>query len=109
MFEACTSLEEIIGIENWDVSNASYYAFSETFHCCYNLKSLNLTTWDTSSADNMARMFAKCKSLTTLDLSNFDISNVTTMKEMFNQSPNLTEIIGIEDWDLTNIDTSDMY
>ena len=66
MFEACIALIEIIGIENLDVSNASKYSFSEMFHCCKSLKKLDLSLWDTSKADNFARMFGNCEKLETL-------------------------------------------
>jgi surface protein len=102
MFEACFNLEEIKGIETLDVSNASTYAFSEMFHCCYALKSLNLSKWNTAKADNMARMFGRCKSLTYVDLSNIDISNVITMKEMFIDCPDELVIEGVSSWDLTD-------
>lgn len=103
MFEACVNLEKIIGIENWDVSNASYYAFSETFHCCYKLKELNLKNWKPIKADNYARMFAECRSLTELDLSNFGYSNLKFVTEMFKGCNNLTTIYGVEDWILQGV------
>ena len=103
MFEACVNLEKIIGIENWDVSNASHYAFSETFHCCYKLKELNLSSWKTEKADNYARMFAECRSLIELDLSNFGYSNLKFVTEMFKGCNNLTTIYGVEDWILQGV------
>ena len=110
MFEACVNLEKIIGIENWDVSNASHYAFSETFHCCYKLKELNLSSWKTEKADNYARMFAECRSLTELDLSNFGYSNLKFVTEMFKGCVNLKDIKGIDTWVLNNVKGSDsMY
>lgn len=103
MFEACINLEKIIGIENWDVSNASNYAFSETFHCCYKLKELNLRSWNTKKADNYARMFAECRSLTELDLSNFSYSNLKFVTEMFKGCINLKTIKGIDIWILDGV------
>ena len=103
MFEACINLERIIGIENWDVSNASNYAFSETFHCCYKLKELNLSSWNTKKADNYARMFAECRSLVELDLSNFSYSNLKFVTEMFKGCNNLEVIKGIETWVLNGV------
>ena len=87
MFEACVGLEEIVGINNWDVSNASYYAFSETFHCCYKLESLDLSNWE-ATPDNTARMFKNCKSLSYLDISGLDLANAATT-EMYDGCENL--------------------
>ena len=94
MFESCSNLTKIIGIETMDVSNASYYAFSEMFHGCTELESLDLSKWDTSKADNMARMFAGCSGLKELDLSSFDLSNVWTFEEMFEGCSEELEIVG---------------
>lgn len=82
MFEACINLEHIVGLDKWDVSNASDYAFSETFHCCYKLKEVDIGSWVTSP-DNTARMFKNCYSLTEIDLSGFDMTNVKYDEEMF--------------------------
>lgn len=87
MFEACIGLEEIVGINEWDVSKASYYAFSETFHCCYSLQSLDLSNWK-ATPDNTARMFKNCKSLTYLNISGLDLSGAITI-EMYDGCENL--------------------
>lgn len=87
MFESCINLQNIIGINNWDVSNASYYAFSETFHNCYNLQSLDLSNWK-ACPDNTARMFKNCYNLFYLDISNLDLSNENLIcDEMYDNMP----------------------
>lgn len=95
MFETCTNLEEIIGLDTWDVSNADHYAFSETFHCCYKLKYLDIGSWSTIP-DNMARMLKNCYELQSVDLSGFDVSSLTTIKEMCMGCKNLIELIGFD-------------
>ena len=52
------------------------------FEGCINLKSVNLSTFDTSGVTNMAHMFQNCSSLTSIDLSNFNNSNVKDVKNM---------------------------
>lgn len=96
LFEDCINLQEIIGIECLDTSNASSYAFSEMFKGCSSLTSLNLSQWDVSRADNMARMFAYCPQLKSLDVTGWDISNVEFITEMFYATNNVI-IKGIED------------
>ena len=88
MFESCYNLQQIIGLNNWDVSNANYYAFSETFHRCYKLTSLNLNNWR-ATPDNTARMFKDCKSLIYLDISGLDLSQIKTDCEMYEGCENL--------------------
>jgi surface protein len=96
MFESCVNLEEIVGLEKWDTSNASHYAFSETFHNCSKLTELDLSTWDTSKADNMARMFAGCSGLRRLDVSGWYIENVETMLEMFEGCSTELKLVGLD-------------
>ena len=62
--------------------------------------SLDLSSFDTSSVDNMTGMFATCSSLEELDLSSFDTSSVTTMEGMFTGCTSLKEL------DLSSFDTS---
>ena len=107
MFEACKNLTTIYGIEDMDVSGASYYAFSEMFHQCNSLKYLDLSKWNTVNADNMARMFAGCSSLQMLDLANFDVTNVKTVLEMFRGCS--AEVTGIDGWPDLGIDMSTAY
>ena len=88
MFESCVNLQFIIGINNWDVSKASYCAFSETFHNCYSLKSLKLSNW-LATPDNTARMFKNCYNLSYLDISGLDLSKIETSIEMYDNCNNL--------------------
>jgi len=53
------------------------------FYECYNLRSLDLSSFNTSAVTDMSYMFYDCINLITLDLSNFDTSKVNTMYEMF--------------------------
>lgn len=90
LFQQCVSLEEIKGIENWDVSKVK--SFGYMFADCTNLKSLDLSKWNTFSATNRSntegtsdgfeRMFINCRGLTYLNLSNFTNNNGATCVEM---------------------------
>jgi len=88
MFEYCSSLERIIGLETWDVSNASYYAFSETFHGCSSLTDIDTGCW-TATPDNTARMFKGCSKLSRVDISGLNMSKVLYTDEMFDGCFNL--------------------
>ena len=73
---------------------------SGMFQNCTNLKSIDVSDFDTSNVTKMNSMFELCRELTTLDMSNFDTSNVTDMNNMFECCASLTEL------DVSNFDTS---
>lgn len=106
MFEACISLEEIIGIDKWDVSSASKAAFQQMFHCCYELKKLDVPHW-IGTPDDIARMFAHCRKLEYVNISGLDLSQLTWVQEAFWDCPNLTEIILKQEYDFNEIEGFD--
>ena len=57
------------------------------FSYCKNLKSLDLSGWDTSNVKDMSGMFYDCKRLKSLNLSGWDTSNVYDMIYMFDYCP----------------------
>ena len=62
------------------------------FYQAYNIKMLDLSTFDTSKVTNMGWMFASDMELTILNLSSFNTSNVTNMTSMFAGCKNLTSL-----------------
>ena len=62
---------------------------SHLFYGCKNMKSLNVTNFDTHNATTMTGMFRDCSALTDLNLSNFETSNVRDMSDMFSGCSNL--------------------
>ena len=70
------------------------------FHYCYNLSSLDLSNFDTSSVTDMESMFSLCTSLTSINLSTFNTKNVENMLDIFAYCHVLTSV------DLSNFDTS---
>ena len=62
------------------------------FSGCWNIKSIDLSEFDTSQVTNMAYMFSKCVDLTDLDVSKFDTSQVTKMSYMFDGCSSLTSL-----------------
>ena len=73
---------------------------SSMFYSCNYLKTLDLSSFDTSNVYNMSNMFSTCFKLTTLDLSNFNTSKVTHMGNMFYSCTNLSTL------DLSNFNTN---
>ena len=86
MFDGCTDLISITGMENLDTSAVTNMEYM--FATCDNLISIDLSNFDTSSVTKMEGMFYG-SSLRRLDLSSFDTNNVTNMVDMFAQCTNL--------------------
>ena len=53
------------------------------FYDCYYLKSIDLSSFNTTNVTNMNSMFSDCSSLKSIDLSSFNTTNVTDTYEMF--------------------------
>lgn len=61
LFTNLTSLTEIEGLENLDVSNTAY--FDNLFSGCSSLTSVDISSWDTSNAESQGAMFSECSKL----------------------------------------------
>ena len=90
-------------IKSFDLSSFDTSKVTEMdnmFSGCRSLETLDLSGFDTSSVAFMGGMFNKCSSLQSLDLSGFNTSNVKYMSCMFNGCSSL------ETLDLSGFDTS---
>jgi len=74
MFTGCSSLKTL-DLSTFNTSNVKY--FDSMFKNCTSLTSLNLGNLQTSSGTTFNGIFYNCSSLTKLDLSSFDIENFT--------------------------------
>ena len=102
LFLDCFKLENVIGLENLDVSNVR--KMTSLFCNCVKLKSVDLSKWDISNIEKMATTFKKCHELTDVgDLSNWDLKEVLTIRGMFKECFKLKTIKGIEKWKLPKI------
>ena len=63
------------------------------FSECQSLKSLDLSSFNTSAVTDMSYMVNGCSALTSLNLSSFDTSAVTNMAMMFYICRSLTSLI----------------
>lgn len=90
-------------IKNVDVRNVT--SFYYTFGSCKQLKAIDISEWDTGSATTMSGMFSNCSQIQTIDLSTLKTNNVDNMSNMFAKCSNLTEVIGINNWDTSKVTT----
>lgn len=76
----------------------SFIKFPDTTHITsmrwmfgdmFNIKNLDLTSFNTSNVTDMSYMFAYSYELTNINVSSFDTSNVTTMSNMFAGQPRM--------------------
>ena len=64
---------------------------------CTNLKTIELSSFDTLNVTNMIYMFHNCSSLTSLDIRNFNFTKVTSYTNMFTGVPADCKIIVKDD------------
>lgn len=131
MFCGCSNLIEI-DASMFNTSNV--VNMNQMFEACGNLKTLNITGWDTSKVTSFRAFLLSDKYLTNLDLSHFNVSSATDMYNMFAGCSNLesinltgwnpvnlknvgnffqycsklTEVIGLEDLDLSSVEIMEM-
>ena len=96
----CKDELKTLDLSDFDTSQVT--SMLKAFYQCSNLTSIDLTNVNTSNVTNMSAMFGECSNLTSLDVSNFDTSNVTSMASMFSYCTNLTSL------DVSNFDTSNV-
>lgn len=76
------------------------------FHSLVNLKSLDVSSFDTSKVKGMGNMFFGDEKLVSLDLSNFDTQSLTNMDKMFYGMSNLTSL-NISSFDTSKVTNMD--
>ena len=59
------------------------------FYECSSLKSIDLSSFNTTNVKDMSCMFGECSSLESIDLSSFNTTNVNNMYEMFRECSSL--------------------
>lgn len=106
IFNGCTKLEIIKGMENFDTSNVIYIDWM--FQNCRKLKTIDLSGWNiTNKVTTMWGIFDKCNELENLTLGNFDTSNVTIMTYLFAECKKL-KTLNINDWDVSKVKNFDL-
>ena len=89
LFWYCTNLKTL-DLSAFDTSKVDVAFFM--FYECNSLQSLDMSSFDTSKCTDMAGMFEGCSSLTSLNLSSFNTSNVESMLHMFAGCSNLKSL-----------------
>lgn len=90
IFHGCSAIEEIDMVSTFNTSSAEN--MSDMFSECANLQCVDLTSFDTDNVTTMKNMFYKCQNLRILDMSSFNTQNVTDMTHMFDSCKSLTTL-----------------
>ena len=101
MFADCKNLRTL-DLSSFNTPNLT--DVSGMFHGCYNLESIVFgSEFKTAKVTSLIGMFNYCESLTSLDLSSFDTSEVTDMSGMFKGCTNLNTIYVSELWNISSV------
>jgi surface protein len=71
---------------------------------CPNVTYINVSDLDVSQVTSMQRSLRNCRNLTTINVTGWDTRNVTNLYGTFGNNPNLETIIGLEDWNVENVE-----
>jgi surface protein len=102
MFNTCTNLVAIDGLNDLDISNVGNMggAFSD----CKKLPEINVSNWDVSKVTNFGAAFRRCSKLTNIDVSKWDTSSGVIMSGIFTNCTGLIEL-DLSNWTVANSDT----
>lgn len=103
MFQACYNLTSL-DLSTFNTSHVTN--MNRMFWFC-GIKEIDLSHFDTSIVDNMDSMFSECQNLTTLNLGTFDTGNVTKMGGMFFGCRNLETIYVSNLWNTSSVTEGD--
>jgi len=99
MFSGCENLKTV-DLSTLDTSNVT--TMREMFRKCYRLEELDVSGFDTAKVESMYAMFSECLTLEKLDLTAFDTANVRNMGYMFSSCVSLEEV-DVSTWDTTKV------
>ncbi len=92
----CSEMFSDMNAETIDLSKAKKTSnatnMNSMFKNCKNLKSLDISSFNTDYVTDMGSMFENCSQLNTIDISGFDTRKVTNMSSMFKNCSSLNTI-----------------
>ena len=94
------NLTTIIGLDTW--RSIKIKDFSQMFFEMASITELDLSSFDTSSAENMANMIACNPNLVTLNVDGFDTTHVWNMEKLFAGDISL-KILDLSSFDTSNV------
>ena len=99
MFYLCASLKSI-DLSSFNSTNIN--DMNKMFSRCSSLSLINLSSFNTNNVKDMFSLFHGCSSLKSIDLSSFNTTNVNNMRSMFNGCSSL-EWINLSSFNTINV------
>ena len=96
MFDGCTGLCSIQGLDKWDVSNVSQC--HQAFYYCCSMQAIDVGNWRISPSGTIQAMFYRCSAVKELDLSGFDTSAATSAWGLFEGAGSLKKVTLSAGW-----------
>jgi surface protein len=82
LFKGCSLLKSLPDISNWNMSEVT--DMSEMFSDCSSVVELpDMRKWNTPKLKKMQKMFYNCSNLKSIDISNFETKNVQSLEKLF--------------------------
>ena len=88
---------EIANLDTSNMTDMNYMFYSSR------VQNLDVSSFNTNRVTSMALMFSGASS-TTINVSGFDMRNVSNIARMFSSCYSLTSIIGLDNFNLSNLD-----
>lgn len=107
IFRSCSKLENISGLQWWDVSSVE--KLDGAFWGCKALVDVSpLAGWDVSRVKSMAGMFGDCKRLVTLaPLGSWRASSLADLDAVFNGCQSIKDVSALANWDVSHVKRMD--
>ena len=106
LFYNCSSLKSI-DLSSFNTTNVNN--MRSMFNGCNSLNSIDLSSFNTTNVNDMSFMFGGCFTLNSIDLSSFNTTNVNNMNAMFGACKSLKSI-DLSSFNTTNVnDMSFMF
>lgn len=92
-----------------DTSLMKGTVFGNKFYSNTKIKYLDASNWNTSEITSVGQMFYGANNLISLNISGWNTSKVSNFSTVFRECGKLTEIVGIEDIDVSNGNTFSQF
>jgi len=93
--------EKLLDIKAW--GGMQWTSMESAFHNCSNMQLTATDIPDLTGVTDTSNMFMKCIGMTAVDVSYWNVSNVTDMTQLFRGCRNVTQITGLQTWDMRNV------
>ena len=102
-FQGCSNLSEFtVGAAD----TSAVTVMGNMLLNCSSLTSVDLSLMDTTLVTNMDSALFGCSSMASVDVSGWNTGACTRLAAMFLGCSALTSIVGVEDWDITGLNTT---